>query len=177
MSENFKPWIPTAAADTQLAAFMNKAHKTLDAPNYDAGQSDNGYHEFWQWSVEHAPDFWELFWDEAGIIGEKGDITLKNPDKMTGAQYFDEGTLNYAQNLLQRRDDFAAIIFRDEKGGERTLTYAALYDAVSCWAQYFKSMGITQGELCGQRGRLPIQSQRRTGKNAEPSTNGYHSLY
>ena len=45
---------------------------------------------------------------------EKGDITLKNPEQMTGAQFFPNGKINYAENLLRHRSDDQAIIFQSE---------------------------------------------------------------
>ncbi len=110
------------------------------------GHEKSDYHTFWQWSVNNHEDFWNNFWDHAGIIGNKGDVILKNPEKMEGAQFFPEGTINYAENLLQKRGTDNAIIFRNEKGNERTLTFDNLHSQVSLWQQAFKSAGLKQGD-------------------------------
>ncbi|MCD8494093.1 MAG: AMP-binding protein, partial [Alphaproteobacteria bacterium] len=75
---------------------------------------------------------------------------------MPGAQFFPEAQLNYAENLLRRRDDKPAIIFRAEKGEDRILSAAQLYDQVSLWAQAFKDAGIQPGDrVAGYMPNMP----------------------
>lgn len=128
-------WAPTSPEKTQLAAFMKKlGHERLD---YDA---------FWRWSVENPEKFWDSVWDFAGIAGEKGKTILKDGDKMPGAQFYPDARINYAENLLKRRDDAPAIIFRDEPGRERTLSFAGLYAEVARWQAQFKAWGVKKGD-------------------------------
>ncbi|MCI5061097.1 MAG: acetoacetate--CoA ligase [Alphaproteobacteria bacterium] len=107
---------------------------------------DDNYQAFHAWSVDEVEEFWNKLWDFCDVIGEKGDIVLKDPDKMTGGQFFPNGSLNYAQNLLRRRSDEKAIIFRDETGKECSFTFNELYDQVSLWAQGFKAQGVKKGD-------------------------------
>ena len=69
---------------------------------------------------------------------------------MPGAQFFPDARVNLAENMLRRRDDASAIIFRAETGDERTLTFKELYDQVSLWQQALKDapliVGSTQTE-------------------------------
>ena len=65
---------------------------------------------------------------------------------MTGGQFYPNGTLNYAQNILRRKDDAPAIIFRDETGAERSLSFAQLNEQASLWAQAFIDSGIEKGD-------------------------------
>ncbi len=104
------------------------------------------YQALWQWSVDHTDLFWSDVWDFCGVIGDKGDILLDNPDRMPGAAFFPQARLNFAENLLRRRDDAPAIIFRDEQKRERILSFAALYDLVSRWAQALKEAGVGEGD-------------------------------
>lgn len=114
------------------------------------GHEKSDYHTFWQWSVDNHEDFWNSFWDHAGIIGNKGDVILKSPEKMEGAQFFPEGAINYAENLLQKRGTDNAIIFRpenyNEKNDERALTFDDLQGQVSLWQQAFQSAGLKKGD-------------------------------
>ncbi len=130
-------WTPSSEriAATRLADFMA-----------ECGHPGADYADFWRWSVEKPEEFWTRLWDFAGVVGDKGKTTLKDPQKMTGAQYFPDGTINYAQNLLRRRDDTPAIIFRDEQGGERTLSFNELHDAVSRWQQALAAAGVGKGD-------------------------------
>ncbi len=129
-------WIPENPTQTQLAAFMT-------AQGFAA---DTDYQTFWRWSVDNPEKFWEAIWDFCGVVGDKGDIILKDGHQMMGAKFFPNGTLNYAENLLKRRDDADAIVFRDELGRERTLSFAALYDEVARWQNQFKIWGVKKGD-------------------------------
>jgi acetoacetyl-CoA synthetase len=126
---------PDRIAASNLTAFMAAC-----------GREGNDYDSFWRWSVEQPEKFWNALWDFGGVIGTKGPRILKDPDLMTGAQYFPDGTINFSENALRRRDDTPAMIFRDEKGGERTLSFNELYDEVSRWQQALQNAGVGQGD-------------------------------
>ena len=40
--------------------------------NEEKGAGANGYAALHRWSVEEPEAFWELVWDDAGIVGDKG---------------------------------------------------------------------------------------------------------
>lgn len=117
---------------------------------------DLDYHKFWQWSVDNQEEFWDFFWDYEGVIGEKGARLFKEGDTMQGSRFFPDAQINFAENCLKRRDDFTAMIFRDEQKNERSVSYADLYDQVSLWAQAFKDMGIEKGDrIAGYMPNMP----------------------
>ena len=89
-------WVPTAPEKTLLYDFIQEEANKRGAPDYN-----QGYQAFWQWSVDQSEIFWTDFWDWAEIIGKKGPVTLKNPSKMEGGQFFPEGMINYSENLLK----------------------------------------------------------------------------
>ena len=131
-------WTPSQDKidNSHLSAFMKQC-------GYSA---DTNYHEFWQWSVDSHEEFWDNLWDYCNVIGDKGDRVLSDQDKMIGGQFFPNGTINYAENLLKKRDDQTAITFRSEAGEERSLTYNELYDQVSLWVQALQNAGVTKGD-------------------------------
>lgn len=138
-------WTPKNPQTTQLARFMESC-----------GMAGADYQAFWRWSIDNSEKFWDAVWDFSGLIGDKGDTVLADPDRMPGAQFFAQGRINYAENLLRRRDDAPAIIFRNEKGVERTLSNHDLYDAVSRWAQAFKAAGVGVGDrVAGYMPNMP----------------------
>ena len=49
---------------------------------------------------------------------------------MPGAVWFEDWRLNFAENLLRRRDEHPALVFLDEAGTRRELSYADLYHEV-----------------------------------------------
>jgi acetoacetyl-CoA synthetase len=128
-------WTPSAPQKTQLARFM--AH---------IGHNDLDYHGIWRWSVENPGKFWSSVWDFAQIVGDRGETVLKNPLQMPGAQFFPDAKVNYAENLLKHRTDAPAIVFRDELGRERTITFNELYAQVASWQKQFKQWGVVKGD-------------------------------
>ncbi|HSH43121.1 MAG TPA: acetoacetate--CoA ligase, partial [Arenicellales bacterium] len=92
-------------------------------------------------------DFWASMWEYTGVIAERhGEIILRDGDKMPGARFFPEARLNFAENLLRRRDDAPAVIFRGEDQVRRTLSHAELYDQVSRLSQALRAEGVRPGD-------------------------------
>ena len=134
-------WTPTQEfiSQTNMAAFM-------DFVKDKTGQSFDDYHSLWNWSVENTETFWDMIWDFCGVIGDKGDTILADADKMPGAKFYPNGRVNFAENLLRRRDDAPAIIFRTETGDETTYSFKELYDQVSLWSQALAAEGVGEGD-------------------------------
>ncbi len=131
-------WRPSGGK-TAMADFSKKMETK-------AGRSFPDYQSLWHWSVDEKEAFWDAVWDYCGVIGDKGGAVISDKKKMFGTKFFPKGRINYAENLLRRRDGSAAIIFRDEKGGERSLTFKELYDQVSLWQQAFIKAGVKEGD-------------------------------
>ena len=104
------------------------------------------YNRLWSWSVEHSDLFWKSIWDWHGIIGHQGERILINPDKIPGAQFFPDATLNFAENLLQQADDQIAISSHHEKGTSEQLTRATLKHDVMALAGWMQSKGVGKGD-------------------------------
>ena len=149
LTETDKPlWTPTPefAQQTQMAEFMNR----------DGGPYSSDYHTLWEWTLENSAEFWSAVWDFCAVIGDKGDVLPTDADKMPGAQFFPEARLNFAENLLRRRDDVTALIFCSEAGAERSMSFAELYDAVSRFAQALKNLGVGEGDrVAGYMPNMP----------------------
>lgn len=144
-------WTPSSdkIQNSYLKKFMDQI-----AGKY--GQNFSNYKDIWQWSVDNSAEFWSETWDFCGIIGEKGDRTIENPDAMPGAKFFPDAKINYAENLLRRKDEAIAIISRDEVGAERKISYEELYEQVSLWQQAFKDAGIQEGDrIAGYMPNIP----------------------
>ncbi|WP_286845950.1 AMP-binding protein, partial [Spongiibacter sp. UBA6593] len=54
--------------------------------------------------------------------------------------------LNFAENLLRRRDDKTALIALREDGQRRTLTYAELFEQVALLAAAMRQRGVVAGD-------------------------------
>jgi acetoacetyl-CoA synthetase len=134
-------WTPSAerAAATQLAAFRRAIERLygVHLPDYEALHA---------WSIEHRAAFWAEVWKRCGVVGEPGERIVEDEERMPGARWFPDAKLNFAENLLRRRDGATALVARDERGGRRTLTWAALGDEVSRLAQALRESGVRPGD-------------------------------
>jgi len=130
---------PERAAATQLTAFRRAIERRhgVSLPDYPALHA---------WSIEHRAEFWAAIWERCGVVGERGERVLVDGDRMPGARWFPEAKLNFAENLLRRRDGTTALVARDESGRRRTLTWAALGDEVSRVTQALRDAGIRAGD-------------------------------
>jgi len=134
-------WSPTPqrAAATNLAAFGLKAGQR-------AGRALESYAELHRWSIEDREAFWSLVWDEAEIVGDRGDVALLDGDRMPGARFFPQARLNYAENLLRCVGSGDAIVFRGEDKVATRLSWDGLRDLVSRMQQALLAEGVTTGD-------------------------------
>lgn len=116
-----------------------------------AEQAGNGditdYPALHDFSLRQPERFWPLVWEFCGIRAN-GELqpVLVDAERMPGARFFPDVKLNFAQNLLRFRDDKAAIVFRNEWGHQRQLSYAELHGEVAKLAQALKAAGVGVGD-------------------------------
>jgi len=65
---------------------------------------------------------------------------------MPGAKWFPDARLNFAENLLFYRDGREALVFWNEHGPQRRLTFQQLYDQVARVTQSFRRLGVQPGD-------------------------------
>lgn len=111
----------------------------------DSGPQLTKYSELYRYSIDQRADFWRNVWAFCGIRGEMGERLVDNPNAMPGAQFFPAARLNFAENILRRRDATPAIIFSGE-GRRRTMTHAELYAEVGRFASALRRAGIQAGD-------------------------------
>jgi len=119
----------------------------MDALSREYGVTFADYAAFHRWTLDEPEKFWLHVWDSCEVKGDSGDVVLEDADKMPGARWFPEATLNYAENLLRPRDpDADMMIFRGEDGQRHHWTYKRTRDAVSRMAFALKSYGVGKGD-------------------------------
>ena len=107
----------------------------------------NSYPDFYRWSVDNPELFWTEVWDWCGVVASrKGSTVLVDGDKMPGARWFPEARLNFAENLLRRGDRGDALVFWDESGAQRRLSYSDLTSEVSRAVQALQALGLRAGD-------------------------------
>lgn len=108
---------------------------------------DNEYEDLYDWSIKNPDLFWSAVWDFTGIkSAQKGNTIVTDIDSFEKVKWFPDASLNYAENLLSRRDDDTAIIFRGENKILKKLTWNELYNKVSIVWQMMVGMGVQPGD-------------------------------
>ena len=131
---------PERIARAQVTAFMQRH---AERHGLRAGDWDG----LWAWSVRDRAGFWRAVWDDFGVIaGGRLEHVLTYPDRMPGAQWFKGVELNFAENLMKRRDDHPAIVALTEGGRRRELSYAELYQATARCAAGLAEAGVGVGD-------------------------------
>jgi acetoacetyl-CoA synthetase len=131
---------PDRIAAANLTAFRRLVRETW-------GAEFRTYAELHRWSVAEKEKFWRAVWSFGEVVAERqGDVALVDGDRMPGARWFPDARLNFAENLLRRRDDRVAIVFRGEDRVRRAVTHRELYDLVSRLSQALEAAGVAAGD-------------------------------
>ncbi len=138
MTESWRPSQERIAA-SRLSAFIEEAQTRW-------GREFPDYAALHRWSIEHPDEFWLSLWDFAGVIGERGRAVVLDRDRMPGARWFPEARLNFAENLLRRRDDADALVFWGEGRVSRRLSHGELQRKVAQLAAAMRALGVVQGD-------------------------------
>ena len=134
----------------------NLNHFIKNFVNEFNNQADLKYEELWRWSIENPGKFWDCIWDYSNVLGEKGDILLKDKDKMPGARFFPNAKLNYTENVLKNKNEPLAIISEREDGLKSKISTLELKDKVLKLAGWLKENGISKGDrVCAYMPNCP----------------------
>jgi acetoacetyl-CoA synthetase len=135
-------WTPAKddIATDNLTAFMHYINRHYGA--YVAGRRD--LHDF---SIRVPEVFWPALWDFFGIAGDKGSPPfIADYDKISGAEFFPNARLNYAENMLRLPNRGAAIVFWSEDKIRRSLSWEELQGLVSRFQQFLTAHGVGKGD-------------------------------
>ena len=138
---------PERIERSQLTRFVRGLESRLQLHNQLPS-----YQALHRWSVDH-PD---LFWSEVARFTNvqfDGDAseTLKSCSAESGGspwgvRWFPNVRLNFAEQLLRRRDEKLALIALDERGRRTTLTYQQLAVRVARLAKHLRAVGVECGD-------------------------------
>ena len=123
-----------------MAAFMAEVSErhAISIPDYAA---------LYRFSIDDPEKFWVAAWDFCEVIAEsRGNTVVTGVELMPGAEWFPGARLNFAENLLRRRDAADALVLWGEDRIRRRLSFAELYDAVSCVAQALEAERVGPGD-------------------------------
>jgi acetoacetyl-CoA synthetase len=132
-------WEPTPErkAASRIRAYMDwlAAERSVEVADYE---------DLHRWSVDHLDDFWASIWDFGGVRGTRGTAVLSD-DPMPGTRWFEGSTLNYADQVLHRRDDRVALVFVSESTRSE-ITFNELHDRVARIASGLRAAGVQRGD-------------------------------
>src|SRR4051812_18240780 len=116
------------------------------------------FSSLYEWSVARPDAFWPEVWRFCGVAAEErpgrapwdevvvGLDRMAPPDPKLGPRWFPGARLNFAENLLRYADDQPAIVFWNERGRQRQLSYAELKRQVAALAGALLQQGIQPGD-------------------------------
>ena len=130
---------PERIASARITAFTNLLREKYS-------QRFPDYWSLWRWSIANKEVFWRELWDFCGIVGDKGARTLVDGHLMPGAQWFPDAQLNFAENLLKKRGAEDALVFWNEQGDRRRLSFDELHDAVARVQHALRERGVAAGD-------------------------------
>ena len=140
-------WEPTAAQIR--AANLTRFMEGVGRSSYDA---------LYRWSVDELEQFWSAVWHFCGVTAMEhqgrapwdrvlvGRDRVAPPDPELGPRWFVGARLNFAENLLRFRDERPAIVFWNEQGRQRELSYAGLHAQVARVASALRAEGVRVGD-------------------------------
>jgi acetoacetyl-CoA synthetase len=116
-----------------------------------------GFDDLYAWSVEKPADFWVELAHFADVRATWGTgPAIEDAERMPGARFFPTARLNFAENLLRFRDERPALVFRNERGARRVLSYGQLHAEVARIAAGLSAAGVRGGDrVAGFMPNLP----------------------
>jgi acetoacetyl-CoA synthetase len=131
---------PERIARAKLTHFMRFVRERHHAPVPD-------YAALHRWSTEFPENFWRALWDFCEIRAQtRATQILEDGNRMPGARWFVDARLNYAENLLRSDDDQPAIIFRNERGQRREISWRELRRETARIADGLRAAGVQPGD-------------------------------
>jgi len=125
---------------SRMQAFLQNAGQQHD-------RTLRSYNELHHWSVSDVDAFWRQIWQFCGILGDgPGETVLQRAERFQDSRWFPRARLNFAENLLKRRDNGTAIIAVDEIGSRTELSWQQLYQQAGRFAAALKQHGIGPGD-------------------------------
>lgn len=136
-----KLWEPSAEriAEANISRYLAWVKAKYAAPEEISA--------FYDWSVSNRDSFWESIWEFCRVTASKKSAEVYKPgENFRTGKWFPGARLNFARNLLSRRDQNTALIYWRESERVAEISYADLYRRVSSLARHWRSLGIKPGD-------------------------------
>jgi acetoacetyl-CoA synthetase len=149
-------WTPGAerVGRANMTAFLQWVRRRRPA----GAEAVSDFPALYRWSVERPEAFWPEVWRFCGVVAEEregrepwddvvvGLDRMAPPDPVDGPRWFVGARLSFTENLLRHRDEREALVFWNERGRGRAITYRELGDQVAAVAAALESEGVGPGD-------------------------------
>ena len=102
------------------------------------------FRHLWRWSVNKPEIFWSEVWNFTKIKGIKGKEIIKKNKIFYKNLFFPGSKLNYAENLLPKKNEEIAINFLSESGVKKKITWKKLYENVCRFSYFLKKINLKE---------------------------------
>jgi acetoacetyl-CoA synthetase len=147
-----------------MTAFLQRVRDQRPA----GSEAVSDFASLYRWSVERPEAFWPEVWEYCGVVAEErpggkpwdrvveGLERMAPPEPAVGPRWFSGARINFAENLLRHADERPAIVFWNEQGKQRELSFSRLGAMVGAVAGSLHDHGIRPGDrVAGFMPNLP----------------------
>ena len=106
-------------------------------------KASKNYKKLFQWSINNIQLFWSSVWDYTNIKGKKTEKFYFSKEFIKN-KFFVNSKLNFAENLLSKKNNSKAITFISENGYREVRSWKELYINTSKLINFFKKNNISE---------------------------------
>ena len=107
------------SANEEIKKKSNLEHFCKNLDKKKLLKYNQNFKNLWKWSVNNSEVFWSEVWNFTKIKGFKGKKTIKKNKIFYKNIFFADSKLNYAENLLPKKNEEIALSFLSENGIEK----------------------------------------------------------
>ena len=117
--------------------FINSKYKVKFGLNYN---------KILNWSIKNPGNFWDSIWDFCKVKGTKDKLKLIKSKVFYKNNFLPKNKLNFADNILSKKDNSKAITFISENGFKEIRSWRQLNKNVRKIVSFFKKIKIKKGD-------------------------------
>ena len=106
-------------------------------------KTNKNYNKLFNWSINNLGLFWSSIWDYTNVKGKKVE-KFKYSKEFIKNKFFVNSKLNFAENLLSKKDNSKAVTFISENGYREERSWKGLYYNTSKLIHFFRKNKISK---------------------------------
>ena len=117
--------------------FINSKYKVKFGLNYN---------KILNWSIKNPGNFWDSIWDFCKVKGTKDKLKLIKSKIFYKNNFLPKNKLNFADNILSKKDNSKAITFISENGFKEIRSWRKLNKNVRKIVSFYEKIKIKKGD-------------------------------